>query len=155
MVNISTDLRKLDERKKSLQQKLDDLKKETVVYESTKQQLISSNRYLTRVTEQLAVVTRQLGTQDQKLVEIREAENTKSTLEKESNELKAEILEYKAVKKRLQLVKNDLADANVMLAGRQKELSLANDQLSKVKKDLAGLKAKLFSVKKRLGKSAD
>ena len=45
-----------------------------------------------------------------------EAENTKSTLEKKSMELKAEILEYEAVKKILLLAKKDLADTDVIVA---------------------------------------
>ena len=159
LANVSSDLRMLEAEKKSVQQKLDDLKQETVVYESIKQQLTSSNRDLTRVTEQLAIVTKQFGSQDQKLArvqgELKAAKDTKLTLEQESNELKAEIFEYETVKKRLLMAKMDLADTDATLAGRQKDLSLANESFSKVKKNLARVEAELSATENRLNKSAN
>jgi chromosome segregation ATPase len=156
--DISSELLTLGVEKKELQQKLDDLKKETVVYETIKQQLAVAKRDLTGVTEQLTTAARRLDSQDQKLAqargEINDADDRKSALLRDSNTLKAEVLKYEAIKKRLTLAKDDLSDTNILLAGRQKELSLTEDQLSKVKRELAVVKAELSAAEKQLNKSA-
>jgi len=155
--NISSELLTLGVEKKELQQKLDSLKKETVVYETTKQQLAEAKRDLTEVTEQLATASRRLESQDQKLAaargEIKDAEDKKSAILRDSKTLKAEVLEYEVIKKRLAFAKDDLSDTDISLAGRQKELSLAENQLHRVKKELAVVKAKLSAAVKQLNEN--
>lgn len=156
--NISSELLTLGVEKKDLQQKLDSLKKETVVYETTKQQLAAAKRDLTGVTEQLATASRRLESQDQKLAasrgEIKDAEDKKSAILRDSNTLKAEILEYEAIKKRLTFAKDDLSDTDILLAGRQKELSISEDRLLRVKKEIAVVKAELSAAEKQLSENA-
>jgi chromosome segregation ATPase len=124
----------------SLDRDLTTLKGEVIAYESTKAQLSQAKRDLLKVEADLTSATSRSETLGKQVANLR---SEIQGLETESDKLKAQISAGRVTSANLSHVKDDLADTEASLAGRQKEISLAERQLAELKKEVAIKEAEL------------
>ena len=147
LAGVSAELLAAKTEQQLLEKNVAALNGEVGAYEAMKEHLSQAKLELARVQEELASATSRSEALGQQLEKLRAEVKA---LESDRVELKTEIAADEVARKNLSRVKDDLSDAEALLAGRQKEISIAEQQFAELKKKISVAEAEVRAAKQQL-----